>query len=461
MKGNYCDRCVSDIKCVTPQYPAKSDNPINKKCRERLGIDTNSALTETIQTCNKHTSPTSRQILHQRNVFTRYEFQFFNVLLSELPVDYTVHLNEVNEKTDTCTLASRYDALIFNRTKLRESYAINIELDEEQHYNKPKQFEEDRIKEACFMEKYGNIIKKLYIFRIRVGEDKPTTCVEKYNKKSTVKIRAQFDENMKRCIEHVRKALLGHKVNPHAYIDFSENKKVSEYPFKDFEDVKLLSQKAKATSDQAKKTNKSGVFFDTPVSGKPKRKYNKKTPGPASSKEKTPLQGPSKPKRKYNKKTPGPASSKEKTPVQGPSKPKRKYNKKTPVQGPSKPVSSKEKTPTQGPPKPVSSKEKTPTQGPSKPVSSKEKTPVQGPSKERTPVQGPSKERTPVPGPSRQSNIPESQTEAEILYQDAIVDGLTNDLGNLNFQYAASTPRTPRTPRTPKKSTAKKPDQSQ
>ena len=420
MKGNYCDRCVSDIKCVTPQYPAKSDNPINKKCRERLGIDTNSALTETIQTCNKHTSPTSRQILHQRNVFTRYEFQFFNVLLSELPVDYTVHLNEVNEKTDTCTLASRYDALIFNRTKLRESYAINIELDEEQHYNKPKQFEEDRIKEACFMEKYGNIIKKLYIFRIRVGEDKPTTCVEKYNKKSTVKIRAQFDENMKRCIEHVRKALLGHKVNPHAYIDFSENKKVSEYPFKDFEDVKLLSQKAKATSDQAKKTNKSGVFFDTPVSGKPKRKYNKKTPGPASSKEKTPLQGPSKPKRKYNK--------------------------KTPVQGPSKPVSSKEKTP---------------TQGPSKPVSSKEKTPVQGPSKERTPVQGPSKERTPVPGPSRQSNIPESQTEAEILYQDAIVDGLTNDLGNLNFQYAASTPRTPRTPRTPKKSTAKKPDQSQ
>jgi hypothetical protein len=399
---SYCDRCVSDIKCVTPQYPATSINPINKKCRERLGIDTNSALTETIQTCNKHTSPTSRQILHQRNVFTRYEFQFFNVLLSELPVDYTVHLNEVNEKTDTCTLASRYDALIFNRTKLRESYAINIELDEEQHYNKPKQFEEDRIKEACFMEKYGNIIKKLYIFRIRVGEDKPTTCVEKYNKKSIVKIRAQFDENMKRCIEHVRKALLGHKVNPHAYIDFSENKKVSEYPFKDFEDVKLLSQKAKATSDQAKKTNKSGVFFDTPVSGKPKRKYNKKTPGPASSKEKTPLQGPSKPKRKYNK--------------------------KTPVQGPSKPVSSKEKTPTQGPSKPVSSKEK-------------------------TPVQGPSKERTPVPGPSRQSNIPESQTEAE--YQDAMVDRLTNDLGNLNFQDAASAPRTP------KKSTAKKSDQSQ
>jgi len=417
MKGNYCDRCVSDIKCVTPQYPAKSDNPINKKCRERLGIDTNSALTETIQTCNKHTSPTSRQILHQRNVFTRYEFQFFNVLLSELPVDYTVHLNEVNEKTDTCTLASRYDALIFNRTKLRESYAINIELDEEQHYNKPKQFEEDRIKEACFMEKYGNIIKKLYIFRIRVGEDKPTTCVEKYNKKSIVKIRAQFDENMRRCIEHIRKALLGHKVNPHAYIDFSENKKVSEYPFKDFEDVKLLSQKAKATSDQAKKTNKSGVFFDTPVSGKPKRKYNKKLQDQPHQKKKLHYKDRQNRKENITKK------------LQYRDRQNQSHQKKK-----------------------LQHKDHQNQSHQKKKLQHKDR---QNQSHQKKKLQYKDRQKKELQYQDRQDKAISQNHKQKPSIKNAMVDRLTNDLGNLNFQDAASAPRTSI------KSTAKKPDQSQ
>jgi hypothetical protein len=402
-----CDRCDVKKACATPRYRATSIIPINEICKNRLGIDTNSAQDKIIQTCNIHTSPRSREILHQRNLFPRYELQFLNLLLRNLEKrTYDVWLNSWNKKNEYCPKKTRYDALIFHRPGLNKNYALNIELDEEQHYNMAKQFEDDRIKETCFTKTYEESMTKTYIFRIRAGEDKPTSCVGKNNDKSIVTNQAQFNANMERCMKHIEKALNGRNVIRHAYIDFSENKDISEYPYKNYTDIPRPGPSNPPN----------------PGSEKPKKTYKKRTPRPSN---------------------PDKTTSKEKTPVPGPSN--------------SKKNSSKEKTPVPGPSN-------------SKKNSSKERTPVPGPSNSK---KNSSKERTPVPGPSRQTNSMESLTDAELLYQDAIVDGLTNDLGNLNFQDAASTsgtrkgkatvdkPRTPRTPRTPKKSTAKKPDQSQ
>jgi len=236
---SYCDRCVDNIKCVTPRYVALTDSPISKNGKTRLRINTDSAKARIIQTCNKHTSPKSREILHQDNVFKRYEHQFLNLLLKNVSeYGYTIHLNEVNKGIGSCTKETRYDALVFNRTRMNVSYAINIELDEQQHYNTSKQFEADRIKEKCFIQKYGNMLKKIYIFRVRVGENKSTSCVGK-NNNNTCKVtnKARFDRNMILSRNHIANALQGASNNHHAYIDFSNDTGVSTYKYKQYTDI--------------------------------------------------------------------------------------------------------------------------------------------------------------------------------------------------------------------------------
>lgn len=243
-----CFRCSH--KSVTGEYPAQSDMPVTEKAMKKLNIKTESAKGSRITTCNKCTSPISRLNLHQKNVFKRYEYQFLNLLLSGTPEKrgYTIHLNELNPTK------TRFDAFIENNNELHKKYAINIEVDEKQHYLNKVQFKKDRVKELRDLKERRDKGYKVYLLRVRVGENAETSCVSKSGKGCIVRNKEQFDKNLKIAQEHIRQALNGKKVIEKAYIDFSNKNGITEYPFAKFEDISKRTIDLK-TKIQKKKKN--------------------------------------------------------------------------------------------------------------------------------------------------------------------------------------------------------------
>jgi hypothetical protein len=248
-----CARCSH--RSVTGDYKARSHVPITEKAMKQLNIKTESAKGMQISTCNKCTSPDSRIVLHNENVFKRYEYQFLNLLLSGTPEKrgYTIHLNELNPTK------TRFDAFIENNNELHKKYAINIEVDEKQHYLNKTQFKKDRVKELRDLKERRDKGYKVYLLRIRVGENAETSCVSKTGKSCVVHNKDQFNKNLKIAQEHIRQALNGKKVVEKAYIDFSKQDGITEYPFSKFEDIskKTNALKAKIQKKRKKRVNVS------------------------------------------------------------------------------------------------------------------------------------------------------------------------------------------------------------
>jgi hypothetical protein len=96
---------------------------------------------------------------------------------------------------------------------------INIEIDEKQHLT-TKQANQDRPKEKNFQKIHG---ENSYIFRIIVGEDTKTNCVDKKDGKCLVTDNKKFDDNMKLVVKHIVKLLLKKDDCRACFIDFSTN----------------------------------------------------------------------------------------------------------------------------------------------------------------------------------------------------------------------------------------------
>jgi hypothetical protein len=223
-----CSRCTS--KSVTPIYPAKSDLKITDLFAKKAKISNPllGAFEKKIETCNGCTSPESRIILHNKNVFKRYEFQFLNLILMDYSSDnhYNIELNKVN-KSDN----KRYDAWISHTNKdIEHPTILNIEVDEFGHYTNKNYFKEDREKEKNFFK--VNSKNKAYILRIRIGEKNKSSCISK-DKTCKVKNPKLFDKNMKRTREYMKNIFKNSKkLYKIAYIDFSKDENVKEYPYK-------------------------------------------------------------------------------------------------------------------------------------------------------------------------------------------------------------------------------------
>jgi hypothetical protein len=178
-----------------------------------------SMLKSLIKTCVGCTSPTSRRILHEENAFKRYEFQFLNMILYGLANEYSIrdkYIVDLNRKNKSNN--KRYDLMITSTVGNHEKpVTINVEIDEKQHLT-TKQSKQDRPKEKNFQKIHG---ENSYIFRIVVGEDTKTNCVDKKNGKCSVTDKQRFDKNMKSVIQHIVNLLNLKDKCKACFIDFS------------------------------------------------------------------------------------------------------------------------------------------------------------------------------------------------------------------------------------------------
>ena len=239
-----CSRCPGDDpkKSVTGIYKAKSTLPISKdfaiskKIKNRI----DGALTKKIQTCNICTSPTSRTDLHEKNVFKRYEFQFLNLIIKDVMENHggaDIMMNKTNISD-----SKQYDTLITKGYKEdikdRIKIALNIEVDESDHYTVQSYFTRDRAKEENFFNVREQKGGKAYIIRVRVGEKFNTSCVKKEGKgkegECSVTDTTKFNKNMALVQKYVDDALNGKKMDKHVYINFADNNGIIKYPYTDF-----------------------------------------------------------------------------------------------------------------------------------------------------------------------------------------------------------------------------------
>jgi hypothetical protein len=232
--GEKCVRCNKAE--VTNKYPCASNWPTKKE-------PVKGENKEKIQTCNGCTSPKSRLRLHEKNAFSRYEHQFLNLIVKDYVKNenYTVMLNLRNESDST-----RYDALIETiGTEAKSKNSIMIEIDELGHYTTPEYFEKDRKKEKNYFTQRKNYNKTSFI-HIRVGENLPGACVSKNSENCSVNNQKLFDKNMKNVDKFIKKSLGDSKITiKNAYIDFSTDEDVKDYPFKNIEQSKKYTKERK------------------------------------------------------------------------------------------------------------------------------------------------------------------------------------------------------------------------
>lgn len=229
--GTKCARC--DKAQVTSKYISKSNWPTKKE-------PVKGQVKDKIETCNGCTSPLSRIFLHEQNVFKRYEHQFLNLVIKDYVKSekYTVMLNLKNDSDST-----RYDALIETiSTESKSKNSIMIEIDELGHYNTPSYFQKDRKKEKNYFDQRKTFNKTSFI-HIRVGENLPGTCVSKSKEKCITINKKLFDKNMKRVYKFINQSLSNSKVKiKTAYIDFSIDKDITNYPFKTIQESKQYTK---------------------------------------------------------------------------------------------------------------------------------------------------------------------------------------------------------------------------
>jgi hypothetical protein len=156
------------------------------------------------------------------------QLTLFNLDVSDYSSDnhYNIELNKVN-KSDN----KRYDAWIsYTNKDIEHPTILNIEVDEFGHYTNKNYFKEDREKEKNFFK--VNSKNKAYILRIRIGEKDKTPCVSK-DKTCKVINTPLFDKNMKRTREYMKNIFKNSKkLYKIAYIDFSKDENIKEYPYK-------------------------------------------------------------------------------------------------------------------------------------------------------------------------------------------------------------------------------------
>lgn len=239
-----CSRCES--AAVTGKYTATSNMALkNDKNKDWVVRGT------TIQTCNECTSPKSRKNFETMPVFTRFEPKILNDLLGlyvDNPKKYNVMLNNVNHSDK-----KRYDVLIeLKKPDDGGKRSIVVEIDEKQHYDTPKQFEADRLKEANYFIQKERYNKASHL-RVRVSEDSKDACIEKNKRKCVLKDEKKYFSNLEKTKNYIKSALGEKPANiTKAYIDYSKNESIKPYEYKTFSDVKEAKKVTKSVNNITK-----------------------------------------------------------------------------------------------------------------------------------------------------------------------------------------------------------------